>query len=322
MNPDVPHPPGGHHGARAPWVAAVLAVTVAAVLVSGCALSLPPGGEGSGTFRPHVVRVVAAEDFWGSIVAQVGGAHAQVVSLIASPDTDPHAYEPTAADARRLADAQVAVYNGAGYDPWMPRLLAADGGTRTVLDVASLVGVPPGGNPHLWYSPAFVARFVTTATADLVAADPADRAYFQDRARAYTEVGLSGYHASIASIRTRFAGTPVAASESIVVYLCRALGLRLVTPPTFLRAVSEGTDPSAADTATIDAQLRQRTVRAYLENTQNVTPDVQAQVRAARSAGIPVVRFTETLRPAGATFQAWQTAQLEALEAALGTARA
>lgn len=297
----------------------VLVTTVTAVLLAGCALALPPGGESSGAYSPHVVRVVAAEDFWGSIVAQIGGTHAQVVSLIASPDTDPHAYEPTASDARRLADAQVAIYNGAGYDPWMPRLLAADGGSRTVLDVASLVGVPTGGNPHLWYSPAFVNRFVTTATADLIAADPVDRAYFQARARAYADVGLSSYHSTIASIRARFARTPVAASESIVVYLCSALSLRLVTPPTFLRAVSEGTDPSAADIAAIDVQLRNHKVHAYLENTQNLTPDVQAQVLTARSAGIPIVRFTETLHPAGVTFQAWQTVQLRALEAALAS---
>ncbi len=299
--------------------ASVLLVTM--MLVAGCALSLPPGGEGTSTYSHRVVRVVAAEDFWGSIVAQVGGGHARVVSLVANPETDPHAYEPTAADARRLADAQLAVLNGAGYDPWMQRLLAADGGSRTVLDVGTLVGVAPGGNPHLWYSPAYVARFVSAATIDLTAADPADRAYFLARAQRYVEVGLAGYHAAIDSIRSRFAGARVGASESIVVYLCRALGLDLVTPPSFLRAISEGTDVSAADTATIDAQLRERTVRAYLENTQNLTPDVQAQVRAARTAGIPLVRVSETLQPAGATFQAWQTTQLHALETALEDSR-
>jgi len=240
-----------------------------------------------------------------------------VVSLIANPETDPHAYEPTAADARQVADAQVVVRNGAGYDPWMQRLLAADGGSRAVLDVGTLVGVAPGGNPHLWYSPAFVATFVAAATSDLVGADPADRDYFLARARQYLQVGLAGYHSAIDAIRSRFAGTPVGASESVVVYLCQALGLDLVTPPSFLRAISEGTDVSAADTATIDGQLRDRSLRVYLENTQNVTPDVQVQVRAARAAGISVVPVTETLQPAGVTFQAWQTSQLLALESAL-----
>jgi len=302
-------------------IPSVAAGVAAAVLLAGCALSLPPGGEGSSTYSPRVVRVVAAEDFWGSIAAQIGGDHAHVVSIINNPQTDPHAYEPTAADARRLADAQVAIVNGAGYDPWMQRLLAADGGSRTVLDVGALVGVAPGGNPHLWYSPAFVDQVVAAVSADLARADPADRAFFDAQARRFEQVGLAGYHAAITSIRDRFAGTPVGASESIVVYLCRALGLDLVTPPTFLRAVSEGTDVSAADTASIDAQIRNRTLHAYLENTQNLTPDVQAQVRAARAAGIPLVPVTETMQPVGTTFQAWQTAQLHALANALEAAR-
>jgi zinc/manganese transport system substrate-binding protein len=142
------------------------------------------------------------------------------------------------------------------------------------------------------------------------------------RSRHYVQFGLAGYHAAIAAIRSRYAGTPVGASESIVVYLCQALGLDLITPPTFLRAISEGTDVSAADTATIDTQLRDRSVHVYLENTQNLTPDVQTQVRAARAAGIPVVPVTETLQPARVTFQAWQTSQLLALESALEAARA
>jgi zinc/manganese transport system substrate-binding protein len=268
-----------------------------------------------------VVRVVAAEDFWGSIVAQIGGAHAQVISLIANPETDPHSYEPTASDARELADAQVAVLNGAGYDPWMDRLLAADGGSRTVLDVGTLVGVAPGGNPHLWYSPDYVGRFIATVTTDLSRADPGDRAYFTAHEHTFETVDLAGYHAAVAGIRARFRGRPVGASESIVVYLCRALGLDLVTPPTFLRAISEGTDVSAADTATIDAQIRDRAIDVYLENTQNLTPDVQTQVDAVRAAHIPLVPVTETLQPAGTTFQAWQTRQLLALAAALEASR-
>jgi zinc/manganese transport system substrate-binding protein len=292
-------------------------VVVAAFALCGCATSLPAQGEGSVAYARHVVRVVAAEDFWGSIAAQIGGVHAHVVSIIDNPETDPHAYEPTAADARTLADAQVAVLNGAGYDPWMQRLLAADGGRRSVLDVGDLVGVAPGGNPHLWYDPGFVHRYIVAVTADLQRSDPADRAYFSARSAVYETVGLGRYHAEIARIRSSFAGTPVGASESIVVYLCRALGLDLVTPPSFLRAISEGTDVSAADTATIDRQISSRAIAVYLENTQNLTPDVQAQVTAARAEHIPLVPVTETLQPAGTTFQAWQTSQLDALDTAL-----
>lgn len=308
---------------RSPVFVTTLAVAqmVGFFALAGCATSLPATGEGSSIHSVRIVRVVAAENFWGSIVAQLGGTHARVVSIIDNPNTDPHAYEPTAADARVLADAQLAVQNGAGYDPWMPRLLAADGGSRTVLDVGSLVGVAPGGNPHLWYDSSYVEQFITTATDDLVRADPADGAYFMARRTAYEQVGLAGYHAALLRIRARYAGTPVGASESIVAYLCRSVGLDLVSPPTFLRAVSEGTDVSAVDMATIARQIQTRAIAVYVENTQNLTPNVQAQVSAARAAGIPRTAVTETLEPATTTFQAWQTAQLDSLYAALEKSR-
>jgi len=300
----------------------LVSTLLAATVLAGCAMSPPSGGQGSAPYAPRVVRVVAGENVWGSIAAQIGGAHAAVTSIIASPQTDPHAYEPTAADARRLADAQVAVMNGVGYDPWMNRLLAAAGGSRTVLDVGELVGVAPGGNPHLWYSPGYVAQFTRAIANAMARVDPADRAYFLRRQAHFDNVALASYHEVIARIRARYAGRPVGGSESVVVYLCRALGLHLVTPPTFLRAVTQGTDVSAADKVTIDAQIRNRAIDVYLENVQNSTPDVQAQVAAARAAHISVVAMSETLRPAGATFQAWQTAQLRALASALETTHA
>ena len=312
---------------RLPWtnrsgLAASVIPLIISVALAGCAMSPPSGGQGSAPYAPRVVRVVAGENVWGSIAAQIGGAHAAVTSIIASPQTDPHAYEPTAADARRLADAQVAVMNGVGYDPWMNRLLAAAGGSRTVLDVGELVGVAPGGNPHLWYSPGYVAQFTRAIANAMARVDPADRAYFLRRQAHFDNVALASYHEVIARIRARYAGRPVGGSESVVVYLCRALGLHLVTPPTFLRAVTQGTDVSAADKVTIDAQIRNRAIDVYLENVQNSTPDVQAQVAAARAAHISVVAMSETLRPAGATFQAWQTAQLRALASALETTHA
>jgi zinc/manganese transport system substrate-binding protein len=85
-----------------------------------------------------------------------------------------------------------------------------------------------------------------------------------------------------------------------------------------MKAISEGTDPSAADKATVDRQVTSRQVKVFVYNSQNSTPDVQSLVDKARAAGIPVVQITETLSPAGTTFQDWQTSQLKALLNALG----
>ena len=105
------------------------------------------------------LEVVAAENFWGSIAAQLGGNRAKVRSIVVDPATDPHSYEPTASDARTLAGAKVAIVNGIGYDNWASQLLAANaGGGRVVVDVGDVLGLGDGDNPHQWYSPASVRQ--------------------------------------------------------------------------------------------------------------------------------------------------------------------
>lgn len=267
------------------------------------------------------LAVVASINAWGSIAAQLGGDRVQETSIITSPDTDPHDYEATAADARTVSDAKVAVVNGIGYDSWADKLMAANPNPqRTVVNVGDTVGVAEGGNPHQWYSPDSVAKVADAITAAYKKADPGDAAYFDQQHQQFLNEGLSKYHSLIADIKAKYAGTPVGASESIFSPLSDALGLNLITPPAFLKAISEGTDPSPADKATVDQQISAKAMKVYVFNSQNSTPDVQAQVGAAKRQGIPVAEVTETLTPANASFQDWQSAQLSGLADALHTA--
>ncbi len=286
------------------------------VALAGCATTAPTGSA-----DPTVINVVAAENFWGSLAAQLGGSHVKVVSIINSPDADPHDYEATAADGRAIAAAQMAIINGVGYDPWATRLVAANpSASRTVLTVGDVVGAAAGDNPHRWYNPANVRTVIDQITSDYKKIDPAGATFFDRQHDTVLNTNLKAYFDTIDAIRTSYAGTPVGASESIFAMMTPALGLNLVTPPSFLTAISEGTDPSAADKSTIDAQISNKLIKVYVYNSQNATPDVQAQVDAARAKGIPVTTITETLTPAGASFQGWQVTQLTALKQALGQA--
>jgi zinc/manganese transport system substrate-binding protein len=267
------------------------------------------------------IRVVAAENFWGSIASQLGGGHVKVTSIINNPDADPHDYEPTASDARTVAGAQYAIVNGVGYDAWAGKLLAANpAGGRTDLTVGDLVGVKEGGNPHRWYSPADVHTVIERITADYKKIDPADAADFDKLKKTFETQTLGTYNQLISDIRTRYAGTPVGASESIVSPLADGLGLKMLTPYSFLSAISEGTDPTAHDKTLIDQQIKDKQIKVYVYNSQNATPDVQQQVKEAKAAGIPVTTVTETLTPAGASFQDWQVRQLQDLKQALAKA--
>ncbi|MDQ6834828.1 MAG: zinc ABC transporter substrate-binding protein [Actinomycetota bacterium] len=289
----------------------LVVVVLGALATAGCG-ALPASA------MPHGVRVVAAESFWGAIARELGGARAQVQSLVFSPAQDPHSYEPTAADARTMATAQLAIVNGVGYDPWAPKLLAADPADgRQVLTVGSLLGLRAGDNPHRWYDPGDVRRVAAAITGRLQRLDPRHSSYYARRQGRFTSVALAGYDRLLTSIRRRYAGVAVGASESIFALLAPALGLRLITPPTFMRATAEGSELTAQDTAAVERQITTRAIAVWVVNAQNLTPEIQRCQQLARAQGIPIVSVTETLFPPTASFEQWQIAQLRRLAAAL-----
>ena len=283
-----------------PAVAALLLIATA-----GCGLAPSPSPSGSGA----TIEVVAAESSWGSVAEQVAGDAAHVTSIVRSPATDPHDYEPTAADARTFAAARYVIVNGAGYDSWASRLIAANPVPgRRVLTVAGVLGKKAGDNPHFWYSPDYVATVARRIAADLGTVQAGE---------SFLAAGLRDYRNAIDTIRQRHAAAKIGATESMFTYLASALGLEVLTPGGYMAAVAAGSTPGAADKAAAEAQAANRQIDALLFNSQNATPDVNALVAKARAAGVPVVPMTET-PPPNATFQGWQTAQLDALLAALG----
>jgi zinc/manganese transport system substrate-binding protein len=311
------HGPSLRSSLRGRLVVLALVSILTMVGLSACA----SGPTGASTGPGGRISVVAAENFWGSIASQLGGDRVSVTSIISNPNADPHSYEPTPGDGRTVATAQLMILDGIGYDPWAQQLLAANPTSgRTVLNVGDLVHVPVGGNPHRWYDPTNVRQVIAQITADYRAIDPKDAAYFEHRRQVYENVTLAPYNALISSIRSQYAGTPIGASESIVSPLAQALGLDMLTPASFLDAISEGSDPTAADKATIDQQISKRQIAIYVYNSQNATPDVAAQVAEAKANDIPVATVTETLAPANQTFQAWQVRQLRGIQSALAKA--
>jgi len=72
------------------------------------------------------LKVVASFSILGDMVRQIGGADVSVDTLV-GPDGDAHTYEPTTADARKLAQAQLLVVNGLQFEAWLPRLVRASG---------------------------------------------------------------------------------------------------------------------------------------------------------------------------------------------------
>jgi zinc/manganese transport system substrate-binding protein len=289
---------------------ALLAAPILALIVAGCG--------GISTASTGGVSVVAAENFWGSIAKQIAGDKADAQSIITNPAQDPHSYEPTAQDARMMAMSGLAIVNGIGYDPWAPKLLAANPDpARIVLTVGDLFGLHEGDNPHRWYDPADVEAVANKIAADLEKLDPKHSAYYARRLAAFQTEDLAQYHALIAQIKSRYAGVPVGASESIFALQAPALGLNLITPYSFMKAIGEGTEVSPQDTITTEDQITRHEIKVWVYNSQNETPEIQRLNSLAHQSQIPIATVTETLSPQTDTFEQWQVAQLEAIERAL-----
>ena len=263
----------------------------------------------------QALSVVAAENFYGDIARQIGGDRVAVVSIMNKPDQDPHLFETTPGIVRQIADAQIAVLNGADYDPWMEKLMAAAPRPgRLTINAAVLTGKKTGGNPHLWYDPATMPAVAKALAAAFSKADAAHAADYAARLET-TLASLDRIGKRVAQMKSKHAGAAVTATEPVFGLMAEALGLEMRNQR-FQLAMMNDTEPSARDVAAFENDLKGRKVKALIYNAQ-VSEKLTERLRdIATKARVPVVGVTETM-PANVTFQDWVLGELDALDKAL-----
>ncbi len=270
-------------------------------------------------FKRGTVRVVAAENFYGDIARQLGGAHVSVISILSDPNVDPHEYESDVQDGIEIANAGIVIENGLQYDTWMDKLLSASPNPRRIVITAGNVSprlLPE--NPHVWYGIDNIGAIAKAIAAALEKADPADKQVFENNLAVF-EGSLAPIRQKMNEIKAKYAGTPVALTETIDLYQTRTMGLDVLTPFDYEKAVAEGNDPPARSISVTDRQVSGRQVKVLIYNSQTVTPITTNLQNAARKNSIPVVPVSETM-PRGVTYQKWMLNELNALEQALAQA--
>ncbi|MBN9620406.1 MAG: zinc ABC transporter substrate-binding protein [Actinobacteria bacterium] len=292
----------------------VVAGVVAAVAVTACSSS---AGGGSGS-----VSLVASTNVWGDVAQQVAGKLAghkvAITSIISDPAADPHSYEADTRNQLEISRAAVIVENGGGYDDFVDTMRQSAGSKATVLNAVAISGKQPVDgdlNEHVWYDFPTVAK-VTDQIADALAkADPADAATFHANAAAFDRQ-LAGLEAAEAEVKATYAGTGVAITEPVPLYLLQACGLVDRTPEEFSHAVEEGNDVAPRVLQQTLALFSGHQVKLLAYNEQTSGAETQQVQNAAKANHIPVVGVTETL-PAGQTFLTWMSGNLAAIKAAL-----
>lgn len=287
-------------------------------VVAGLAvLSLAGCGDDTGSAAADgKISVVASTNVWGSVARAVGGGDVSVDSLIDDPSADPHAHPDKPQDATALADADLVVYNGGGYDDFFTRLIDGTGTGAKQVDAFALSGHGKDANEHVWYDLPTVKKVADRIAADLAAIDPGHKAAFAANAETFgTE--LDALAARAGRLGAAHPGAKVVATEPVAHYLLQAAGLTDATPSQFAEAVEEETDPPVSAVVETTGLITGNRVAMLVDNVQTETTITDSLVDSARQAGIPVVGVTETL-PRGVTgYVEWMTSQLDAVAGAL-----
>lgn len=300
-------------GRKTVIVIAIVAMA-ALLMVAGISAMSSSKKEDAATSK---IKVLAAENFWGDLISQIGGDRIEVDCIVSDPNADPHEYESTTSDAKDFATANYIIINGAGYDSWAENLISS--GIRPdckVLNVGDLIGVNEGENPHFWYSSTYVNQAVIEMKEDLQTLDPDHSTYYEQQYANLT-LSLKGYQDICSEISGKYNGTKIAASAEVVEYIAEATDLDLITSTYFMEAICESYDPSAASIAEFQEQLKGGTVSVLIYSSQTVTPITESMKTLAIEEGIPIVYVTHTM-PIGMTFQEWMYSEYGDLEDALG----
>lgn len=265
---------------------------------------------------PQIVKVVAAENFYGDVIKQLGGNHVSVTSILSDPNADPHEYESSVPDAVAVSQADIIIENGLEYDTWMDKLLSASpNSNRQVLIGGQIAAHPLPDNPHVWYGIDNMQSIAGAITDALKKADPVDASTFDSNLQTFNN-SLNPLLQKMDEIKSKYQGTPVGLTETIYLYQTQAMGLNVLTPYNFEKALAEGNDPSVADVNTTNQQVKNKQIKVLIYNNQTVTPITTNLENMATQLGISVVQVSETM-PQGKTYQSWMLDQLNQLEQSL-----
>ncbi|MDX2376140.1 zinc ABC transporter substrate-binding protein [Microbacterium sp. LRZ72] len=325
--------------------AALILPAVSALALAGCAGTSEPGDESD------TLTVVASTNVYGQIAQEIGGEDAEVVSIIDSGAQDPHEYEATAQDQLTIAEADLIIENGGGYDAFVDGLIESSGTDVPVLTAAEYAHDWPGDehseeehsddehaedehaeeehaedehaghdhiegfNEHVWYDPHTMEHLAEDIAAQLSTMLPERAEVFEDNAQAFID-GIAELEVDLAELEAEQGGAEVFVTEPVPVYLIASAGLTDVTPAAFSEAVEEGQDVPPATLLEALEQLDSGDVRVVITNAQTGGAETTQVIDAADAAGIPVIEFSETL-PEGQTYLSWMTENISALSGAL-----
>lgn len=268
---------------------------IAAAVFAASFIASPAGAQ-------EKLKVTASFSILGDFVKNIGGGRTAVTTLVGA-NGNAHAYSPSPADAKKLADSDIVFVNGLGFEGWLERLVKASA-TKAPIVVATK-GVKPlerngdgdhghdhgRADPHAWQSVANVKTYVANIRDALIAADPAGAASYQANATAY----LAKLDALEREVKDVIAKIPpdrrrVLTSHNAFGYFDAAYGIHFVAP----QGLSTDAEASAKDVAAIVSEIKKQKVGGvFLENITD--PRLVQQIARESGAKVGGVLYSDAL---------------------------
>lgn len=262
-----------------------------------------------------LINVVAAENIYGSVATELGGPYVNVVSILNKPSQDPHLFTTTPSIAKTVSRADIIIYNGANYDPWINSILAIESQKRRhIIDVAALINVKPGNNPHIWYLPTTIPYFAKTFVALLAQNDPQHQLYYEKQLNRFNNEYQVIFQ-KIEQLKHDFQNIPVIATEPVFGYMAKSIGLKMHAED-FQISMMNDVPPSVSEIKKFEDDLYHHAVRILIFNKQVINPLTEHMLAIAKKEKIPVVGVSEMIPP-GMTYIQWIMQELNELENAL-----
>lgn len=281
-----------------------IALTVFLLLVITLNACSPAAGPAPANPAQAGIKVLATETFLADIAQNVAGERVKIESLLPI-GLDPHAFEPTPQDVRKIAGSDVLIINGAGFEGWLEKTLENAGGQRQVIEASAglamrepaegekahehegeeKTGHDHEGDPHFWLDPNNIIKYVENIRDGLIAADPDGKSAYTQNAAAYIAklTELDGW------IKTQVEQIP--AGRRLIVtnhesfgYFADRYGFKIIG--TVIPSVSSGASPSAQELAELVDHIQETgAIALFLET--GASPKLAEQIAA--ETGIQVV---------------------------------
>lgn len=273
-------------------------------LLSSCSKEQPHNSDG--------VKIISSVNTYQDIASNVLGDEGSSEAVIKSSSVDPHDFTPDTQTAKKVADANVIIANGQGYDDWIFKLKDHN----KVINVSQQVAkITNGENEHVWYSVNYMKKLVLKIENEVSSIDKKNKNKYQKNSSDYL-LRLKKITDQEKELKKVSVGKTAYISEPVVQYLLDDIGVK-VKNKRFAKAIEDGTDPSFSDTEKMQKGLENKEVDFIVINKQSESNIIEKLKKTALKNHVPIIYVTETL-PANKTYVGWMQNYLNKIKKVMG----